>query len=230
MTTPFNTKKRMPYIKICGFLDPMDARAAARFGADLIGLNFYSGSPRAVSFGLARKIQEVVHAASAELKRKRPVRTVAVMVDPEPEFVLELMQEVQPDILQFHGNEPPHVCQYFKVPFMKAFRLRGAGDVALIPKYLGGYCVGYLIDSYSESDFGGTGRMLSPTLAREGLQHPRGFLAGGLNCNNIEELVRDLQPYGVDVASGIELRPGIKSHELMAEFIRKVREGVKAQP
>jgi len=215
---------------MCGFLDPMDARAAARFGADLIGLNFFSGSPRAVSFGLARRIQDVVHAAGAERRNKRPVRTVAVMVNPEPEFVLELMQEVKPDILQFHGDEPPHVCQYFKTPFLKAFRLKGAGDVAQIPRYLGGYCVGYLIDSFSDTDFGGTGKMLSPTLARDGLQHPRGFLAGGLDCNNIEELVRDLQPYGVDVASGIELRPGIKSHELMAEFIRKVHAGVMAAP
>lgn len=217
-------RKRMPYVKICGFLDPMDARAAVRFGADLIGLNFFSGSPRAVSFGLARRIQDVVHAASAERKSKRPARTVAVMVNPEPEFILELLEEVNPDILQFHGDEAPHVCQYFKRPFMKAFRLRGAGDAAQIPRYLGGYCVGYLIDSYTESEYGGTGKVLSVPLAREGLTNPRGFLAGGLNCNNIGSLVQQLQPYGVDVASGVELRPGIKSHELMADFIRKVRD------
>jgi len=222
------TPRRRPYIKLCGFLDPMDARAAARFGADLIGLNFYSGSPRAVSFGLARKIQEVVHTASDERKGKRPVRTVAVMVDPTPEFVLDLLAEVKPDLLQFHGDEPPHVCQYFKTPFLKAFRLRGAGDAAAIPSYLGGYCVGYLIDSHSTTDFGGTGKRLSVSLAREGLKQPRGFLAGGLGCDNVQQLVRELRPYGVDVASGIELKPGIKSHELMAEFIRQVRLGSAA--
>ncbi len=224
MSAMSEPRKRMPYIKICGFLDPMDARAAVRFGADLIGLNFYSGSPRAVSFGLARRIQDVVHQASAERATKRPARTVAVMVNPEPEFVLELLHEVNPDILQFHGDEPPHVCQFFKRPFMKAFRLRGAGDVTPITRYLGGYCVGYLIDSWTDGEYGGTGKVLSIPLAREGLQHPRGFLAGGLNCNNIGPLVQQLQPYGVDVASGVELRPGIKSHEQMAEFIRRVRE------
>jgi phosphoribosylanthranilate isomerase len=218
-------RRRMPYVKICGFLDPMDARAAARFGADLIGLNFYPGSPRAVSFGLARRIQEVVHAASAERQTRRPVRTVAVLVDPTPEFVIEVLREVGPDLLQFHGDEPPHVCQYFKTPFLKAFRLRGAGDVATIPRYLGGYCVGYLIDNHADNEFGGTGRMLSPTLARDGLSHPRGFLAGGLTPHNVGELVRDLRPYGVDVASGVESRPGIKHHELMAQFIREVRDG-----
>jgi phosphoribosylanthranilate isomerase len=233
-------KKRMPYVKICGFLDPLDARAAARFGADLIGLNFYPGSPRAVSFGLARRIQEVVHQASAARGSPRPVRTVAVVVDPTAEFVLELVREVQPDLLQFHGDEPPHVCQYFKIPFLKTFRLRGAGDVATIGRYLGGYCVGYVIEAHAENEGAPTGRatqgrsdvssgVLSSSLARDGLSLPRGFLSGGLGPQNVGARVRELRPYGVDVMAGVESRPGVKHHELMAQFIREVREAAAAE-
>jgi len=228
------TPKKLPYIKMCGFVDPGEARTAAMLGADLIGLNFYSASPRAVSFSMAAKIQELVHKAGAERASKRPVRTVAVVVDPDPELVLELMREVKPDILQFHGDEPPHVCRYFRHPFIKAFRPKGAGDLAKIPEYLGGYCVGFLIDSasggMSGNEMGGTGKLVSPSLAAEALQHPRGFLAGGLTPQNVGALVAQLRPYGVDVASGIETRPGRKSPQLMAEFIRAVKQGAAEQP
>jgi len=224
-------KLRMPYIKMCGFVDPIEARTAAMLGADLIGLNFYSASPRAVSFGLAAKIQEVVHKASEERGGKRPVRTVAVVVNADVELVLELLREVKPDILQFHGDEPPHVCRYFRHPFIKAFRPRGGGDLVKIPDYLGGFCVGFLIDSASGGDsgneVGGTGKTVSPTLAAEALRYPRGFLAGGLTPKNVGGLVRQLMPYGVDVASGVETRPGRKSPELMADFVRQVREAVQ---
>jgi len=221
---------KLPYIKMCGFVDPGEARTAALLGADLIGLNFYSASPRAVSFGLAARIQDVVHRASAERGGKRPVRTVAVLVNADVELVLELLREVRPDILQFHGDEPPHVCRYFRHPFIKAFRPKGAGDLVKIPDYLGGYGIGYLIDSASGgesgAEVGGTGKIVSPTLAAEALRLPRGFLAGGLTPKNVGGFVRQLRPYGVDVASGIEIRPGRKSPELMAEFVRQVRDAV----
>lgn len=225
--------KKLPYIKICGFVDPGEARTAALLGADLIGLNFYSASPRAVSFGLANKIQEIARKAGAERGGKRKVRTVAVLVDPEVELVLEVLREVKPDILQFHGEELPHVCRYFRHPFIKAFRPRGAGDIAKIPDYLGGYCVGFLIDSASGGqtgvEVGGTGKLVPLTIAADALRHPRGFLAGGLKPDNVGALVRQLKPYGVDVASGVETRPGRKSPELMADFIRAVREGASEQ-
>ncbi|MFO0748607.1 MAG: phosphoribosylanthranilate isomerase [Myxococcota bacterium] len=233
MTATGGTGKKLPYIKMCGFVDPGEARTATLLGADLIGLNFFSASPRAISFALAAKIQEVVKKAGAERTSKRPVRTVAVMVDPDVELVLEVLREVKPDILQFHGEEPPHVCRYFRHPFIKAFRPKGAGDIAKIPDYLGGYCVGFLIDSATGGqtgiDFGGTGKLVPLSIATEALRHPRGFLAGGLKPDNVAGLVRQLRPYGVDVASGIETRPGRKSPELMAEFIRAVREGAAEQ-
>lgn len=218
---------KVPYIKMCGFTRPEEAHAAVLLGADLIGLNFYAESPRAVSLGLAIKIQDAVHRASAERGSKRPARTVAVMVDPDVEHVLAVLSHVKPDILQFHGDEPVHFCRYFRHPFIKAFRIRSSNDAAAVPDFLGGYCVGYLVDAYSATDFGGTGKMLSVDLAQAALAHPRGFLAGGLAPHNVRDAVRVIKPYGVDVASGIEARPGIKHKELMAEFVREVRAGVR---
>lgn len=221
-------RRRMPYIKFCGFMNAREARTAVLLGADLIGINFWPGSPRAIHFRLGRQIHDAVQRASAERGGKRPARTVAVMVDPDPELVLEIMREVEPDILQFHGDEPAHVCRYFRRPFIKAFRTRSAGDATTIQTYLGGYNVGYLLDGAPVGEYGGTGKMVSPAVASELFQKlPRGFLAGGLNTQNVANLVRQTQPYGVDVASGIELRAGIKSPELMAEFIRQVRAGVE---
>ena len=221
-------KKKMPYIKFCGFMNAREAATAVSLGADLIGINFWPGSPRAIHLKLARSIHEAVKKASAERNSKRPARTVAVMVNPDAELVLEILREVEPDILQFHGDEPAHVCRYFRRPFIKAFRTRSAGDATTIQTYLGGYNVGYLLDGAPVGEYGGTGKMVSPAVASELFQKlPRGFLAGGLNTQNVANLVRQTQPYGVDVASGIELRAGIKSPELMAEFIRQVRAGVE---
>lgn len=221
-------RRKMPYIKFCGFMNAREARTAVMLGADLIGINFWPGSPRAIHFGLGRQIHEAVQKASAERGGKRPARTVAVMVDADPELVLEIMREVEPDILQFHGEEPVHVCRYFRRPFIKAFRTRSAGDAAQIQTYLGGYNVGYLLDGAPLGEYGGSGKMVSPAIAAELFQKlPRGFLAGGLTPQNVGNLVRQTQPYGVDVASGIELRAGIKSPDLMAEFIRQVRAAVE---
>lgn len=226
--------KKLPYIKMCGFVDPGEARTAAMLGADLIGLNFYSASPRAVSFSLAVKIQELARRAGEDRGGKRPVRSVAVLVDPDPELVLEVLREVKPDILQFHGDEPPHVCRYFRHPFIKAFRSKGAGDNAKIPDYLGGYCIGFLIDSAtggsSGNEMGGTGKLVPTSIIQDAMQYPRGFVAGGLTPGNVGGIVQQFRPYGVDVASGIETRPGRKSPELMAEFIRAVKQGAQEQP
>ncbi len=218
---------RLPYIKMCGFTDSGTAVHAARAGCDLIGLNFFAESPRAVSFGLAQRIQADLGAMAKQLKRKRPVRTVAVMVDPDVEHVLAVISDVKPDMIQFHGDESPRFCHYFRYPFIKAFRLRSQADADLIPDYKGGYCVAHLLDAFVSTDFGGTGRMLSQDLVRAGLAHSKGFLAGGLTPKNVADSIIRHRPYGVDVASGIEVRAGVKSRELIDAFIAEVRRAAR---
>ena len=212
---------KRPWIKFCGFTRPSDVRAAVQTGADLIGLNFCTDSPRAVSFGLGRKLCDAAHAVPLPPSRRK-VRTVAVFVNPDDELVQGVLSHVAPDILQFHGDESPAFCRSFNHPFIKAHQLRTLESARAIPEYLGDYSVGYLIDAYSPDERGGTGRRLDLSLAQSALEHERGFLAGGLLPDNIEALVSALHPFGVDVASGIEERPGIKSIKRMAAFVAGV--------
>lgn len=213
---------RRPLVKICGLTQPQDVRQAITAGADLVGLNFVASSPRAVSFAQAEHLAAVARATPRTRHPDRPARVVAVFVDPDEELVLGVLDHVRPDILQFHGEEPAAFCRLFRKPFVKAFQLRGKADVDAIDAYLGGYAVGYLIDAFSPTQRGGTGRRLSIELARYALARPRGFLAGGLTPANVGDAVARLRPFGVDVASGVELRAGIKSGELMVDFVRQV--------
>ena len=212
---------KRPWIKFCGLTRPSDVRTAVQTGADLIGLNFSTDSPRAVTFGLGRTLCEVAHATSLPQGRRK-VRTVAVFVNPDDELVADVLHHVAPDILQFHGDESPSFCRSFKHPFLKAHRLKSSASARAIPDYLGDYAVGYLVDAYSAEQHGGTGRRLDVSLAKSSLSAERGFLAGGLTAENIEELITTVEPFGVDVASGIEERPGIKSPKRMAAFITAV--------
>ncbi len=203
-----------------------DTRQAILAGCDLIGLNFCPESPRSISFGRAQQLVRVVELTRPPLKRRRKVRTVAVFVNPDDELVAGVIEHVKPDILQFHGEESPSFCQSWKTPFLKAVALHEPGDVDIIPKYLGGYAIGYLIDAYDPWAHGGTGRRVDVEIARRALEHPRGFLAGGLNPENVGDVVRRLKPFGVDVSSGIEVRQGVKSADRMVAFIREVRRAV----
>lgn len=214
---------KRPWIKMCGIVRPDDARAAVMAGAELLGLNFYAGSPRAVSFGLAARISQMARRTPQPPGRRGPVRTVAVLVDADVELVQDVIAHVEPDILQFHGDEPPDYCQHFKKPFLKAFRLQEPADAAPIASYLGGYAIGFLIDGWTPGVPGGTGVRVGLETARRALKiSKRGFLAGGLTPGNVGEAIRTLTPYGVDVASGIEERTGVKSAELMVSFVRAV--------
>jgi phosphoribosylanthranilate isomerase len=213
---------RRPWIKMCGFTDPASGREAALAGADLIGVNFVAESPRAVSFGTAARISLAFKNAPTGRHRKRSRRTVAVFANPEDELVRDVVEHVQPDILQFHGDESPSFCRSFGLPFLKAFRLADMEDSDAIERYLGGLAVGYLVDAWSPVAYGGTGRLIRIEVASHALRHPKGFLAGGLKPDNVGELVTRLRPFGVDVASGIESRPSVKSPELMAAFVRAV--------
>ena len=214
---------KRPWIKFCGFTRASDVRSAVQCGVDLIGLNFCTDSPRAISFGLGKQLRDVALATKVDSGRRK-VRTVAVFVNPDDELVLDVLHHVEPDILQFHGDESPSFCRSFKRPFLKAHQLRSALSAAAISDYLGDYSVGYLIDAYSPEQRGGTGRRVDVALAKSALREERGFLAGGLTPDNVQELVHALGPFGVDVASGVESRPGIKSPKLMASFVAAINE------
>ena len=199
-------------VKICGITNVADGLAAAEAGADMIGLMFYEGSPRNVSF-----------ATAAEISRALPpfMVKVGVFVNPNEDAVMRAVGDCGVSLLQFHGDETPEFCTQFGVMSMKAFRMRGPETLAELPKY---QTDAWLLDAYSAAGYGGTGAQFNWNLALEASQFGRPiFLAGGLTPDNVAEAVRQTQAFGVDVSSGVETAPGKKDHAKVRAFILAVR-------
>lgn len=195
-------------IKICGITSVADGVAAAEAGADMIGLMFYERSPRHVSFATA---SEISRALSPFIVK------VGVFVNPDEETVMRAIGECGVSLLQFHGEEAPSFCAQFGTMSMKAFRIKDADSLLALPNYP---TDAYLLDAYSPEAHGGTGAKFNWDLAIEAKQHGKPiFLAGGLTSENVAEAVRKVQPFGVDVSSGVESAPGKKDAAKVRVFI-----------
>jgi len=198
-------------IKICGITRPEDALAAARAGADAIGLVFVGRSPRALTLPDAVAIRRVVPPF---------VTVVALFVDPLTDEVESVLDAVGPDLLQFHGEEGPAFCEGFATPYVKAVRVRPETDLLqFATRYAGSQ--GLLLDAYSPTAHGGTGERFDWSLIPPDLGKPV-ILAGGLDPGNVGSAVRQVRPWAVDVSSGVESTKGIKDAARMAAFIKEV--------
>jgi phosphoribosylanthranilate isomerase len=201
-------------VKICGLTSPDDALLAADCGADAIGLVFYSKSARAVTAAQALDICRSLPAF---------VTTVGLFVNPEEEEVRTVLKHVHLDCLQFHGDESAAFCASFGIPYMKAIRVRPELNLLEeIAKYSTSSAI--LLDSYDKNSAGGTGIAFDWRIARRCVQEARGkiVLAGGLTAINVAEAIRLVEPYAVDVSSGVESEPGRKSKEHMSSFFNEV--------
>jgi len=195
-------------VKICGITSEADALAAAEAGADAIGLMFYEGSPRHVTLEQAKAI-------SAALPPH--VMRVGVFVNAEEAFVHQALTECILNILQFHGDETPEECSRYPVMTLKAFRVQGEETLAELEAYPS---AGYLLDAYVKDALGGTGATFNWDLAVRAQEFGKPiFLAGGMTPENVAEAVRKVQPFGVDVSSGVEIEPGRKDAEQMRTFV-----------
>ena len=202
----------MVRVKICGITDVHDARLAARLGADALGFNFCTQSPRYIRPERARAIIAVLPPL---------LTTVGVFVNERPETVMEICRKVGLDAAQFHGDEPPLAVDAVQgVRRIKAIRVASEQDIVLCRRYR---VEAFLLDAYDPGRRGGTGRTFDWKLARAAAQFGPIILAGGLTPENVEEAIAAAAPYGVDVASGIESEPGRKDRRLMAEFIYRAR-------
>lgn len=198
-------------VKICGITRTEDALAAARAGADAIGLVFDPASARLIA-----------PAAAREIRRALPpfVTMVGLFVDPSSERVREVLGAVPLDLLQFHGSETPEFCRSFHRPYIKAIRMRPEADChAEECRYVD--AAGMLLDTYSPVAAGGTGERFDWARVPENLAKPV-ILAGGLDPSNVAEAVRRVRPYAVDVSSGVEQSKGIKDPARIAAFLRAV--------
>jgi len=194
-------------VKICGVTTPADARAAAERGADYVGVNFCPHSPRRVTVEQARAIVGVLGRTPA----------VGIFLDAPAALVTEVRGRVGLALLQFHGEESPEYCAGWSCPVIKAVRAREPAQVSRdVARYESVDRI--LIDAWVPGRAGGTGRRLD--LARlVGVDVSRMFVAGGLTPETVADVVRALRPFAVDVASGVESRPGVKDHDAIERFV-----------
>lgn len=198
-------------VKVCGMTRAEDIAAAAALGVDAIGLVFYPPSPRCLSLERARALREAVPAF---------VSTVALFVNAEPAEVGRVLEAVRPDLLQFHGDETPAYCRSFGAPYVKACRVRPGVDLL---EYLSDFpdAAAWLVDAFVEA-YGGTGTTFDWSVIPERRQRPL-VLSGGLTRENVQQAIRRVRPWAVDVSSGVESAKGIKDAAKMAAFIAEVR-------
>lgn len=199
-------------IKICGITREADADAVVQAGADALGLVFAPSSPRRV---------DVDRAAAIAARVKGRIRRVGVFADPTADEVARVLERVELDALQFHGDETGDLCRQFGIPFMKALRVREPLVMQSIEQEYAGACC-LLLDAYVPGVAGGTGRCFDWTLWPAGATLPL-VLAGGLTPDNVGDAVRRLAPWGVDVSGGVEgPRKGEKDHERVRQFVQEV--------
>ncbi|MBI3772137.1 MAG: phosphoribosylanthranilate isomerase [Gammaproteobacteria bacterium] len=199
-------------IKICGITRPEDGLAAARAGADAIGLVFYAPSPRAIDIARAQAIVAALPPF---------VTVVALFVDPTEAEVETVLQNVAVDVLQFHGNEAPEFCVRFSRPYLKALRMREGIDLATeATRYASAQ--GLLLDAYKEGVAGGTGERFDWVRVPRNLTLPI-ILAGGLTPVNVAAAIQQARPYAIDVSGGVEAAKGIKDAAKMAALMGEVK-------
>jgi phosphoribosylanthranilate isomerase len=224
----------MTRVKICGITNAEDARVAVEAGADFLGFIFYPKSPRYVTPSQVRKIvaqypntQHLHRAADAvQVYLVSNTHLVGVFVNERPETVAQTLDFCGLDYAQLHGAETPEtvsalVEQGYGV--IKAFRVRDEAVLAEIERYR---ATAYLLDTFVAGRSGGTGRTFDWNLAARAVQYGPVVLAGGLRPDNVARAVRVAQPWGVDVSSGVEARPGRKDPDKVRRFVATVKKGI----
>ena len=198
-------------VKICGITNYQDAVAAVDMGADLLGFNFYSKSPRFIRPEEASKI----------------INRLPAFIDIAGVFVNELIEQIHEttglcrlDWVQLHGDENPEFCKGFlshNVKVMKAIRVKDQTDIERADSY---FTDAILLDAFDPEKYGGTGVSFDWNVI--GHIAKRVFLAGGINPDNAAAAV-ELGVYGIDVCSGIEAAPGKKDHKKMKKLFENIR-------
>lgn len=208
----------MPLVKICGNTNPEDAALAAKLGADYLGLIF-TESKRKIDTATAKKVMAGVPG----------FRNFVGVFSNQPKAEVEkIAAELGLSILQFHGDETALYCESFMekdFQVIKTFRVKDAMSLKRIDEY---NVTAFLLDTYSKESAGGTGTTFDWGLIdheHRPFFHDKLFLAGGLNVNNLEAGIKKVNPYAVDVASGVEKEPGKKDPVLLEEFIRIAKRG-----
>jgi len=200
----------MTKVKICGITNFKDAVKSLDCGADALGFIFYEKSKRYIKPSDAGKI----------IKELPPfVTKVAVFVDSSYRQINKIINELSINLIQLHGNEAPEFCAKFRHPVIKALRIKDSIDKQEVDSFP---TQAILFDTHSESEYGGTGISFNWKLLKKLKIDKKIILSGGLNPDNIDEAIRTVKPYAVDVSSGVEKSYGIKDHQKIKKFIEAV--------
>ena len=197
-------------VKICGITNIEDAKVAENAGAYAIGLVFYKDSPRYISINKAKEIVDNVTPL---------LNCVGLFVDEDKEEINNVLEQVDLDILQFHGQESEQACALYNKPYIKAIRMND--EINLLEeaeKYFSAKAL--LLDTYVEGVSGGTGKVFDWNMIPRNLEKPI-ILAGGLNTNNVKDAINKVNPYAVDVSGGVEKEQGKKDPDKIKEFINE---------
>lgn len=211
-------------VKICGIKTFDEAMEAVQAGADMLGFNFYPHSPRYISPGDCMKL--VVRLQTALHDDFPGLMTVGVFVNARPDLIISFLIDIPLDMAQLSGDEPPEALEVLGDRAYKALRPAS-------PEMLHAYVTEFssrrklppywLVDAYRPGQYGGTGQTADWKVAASLARQMPILLAGGLHAGNVAEAIRVVQPWGVDVASGVESAPGVKDTQKMREFIAAVR-------
>jgi phosphoribosylanthranilate isomerase len=201
-------------IKICGITSVEDAADVVRLGADAIGLVFYPPSPRAVSLAQAKAIVKSIPPF---------VTVVGLFVNQDRAVIEQCIDEVQIDLLQFHGDESAAACDGYARPWIKAIPMRDGIDLREVERTYSN-ASGLLLDTYKAGVPGGTGERFDWQRVPASLAS-RIILAGGLDAQNVVQAIRQVHPYAVDVSGGVERSKGIKDAAKIEAFIAGVKRG-----
>ena len=202
----------MTKIKICGIKTVKDALAAMEAGADLIGFNFYPKSPRYIDVGICRDIMSV-------MRKHGHVTYVGVFVNAPVEEIYATIETCGLSFAQLHGDETPEMLNTLNGKAFKAFR----GIPSDITGYERNDAPALLVDAAVKGVYGGSGVTADWSAAAELAKKYPLLLAGGLTPENVADAVRQVKPWGVDTASGVESEPGKKDAAKMIQFVKEVK-------
>ena len=196
--------------KVCGITNATDAGAALNAGADALGFIFWQPSPRAIDADDAAAI-------AAELPSE--VRKVGVFVDAPIDEMEGTAERVGLDVIQLHGDEPPATCERLPLPVWKALRLASGSSWDEAEQEASAYegCT-LLVDAGVPGEYGGTGQIADWDVAARLAEERQVVLAGGLRADNVALAVDHVHPWGIDVASGVETKPGRKDEDELRRF------------
>ena len=201
-------------LKLCGMTRPQDAALASELGADAIGLIFYPNSARNVGLAQAREIIAEINPLCL---------TVAVVVNPDETALDQLLDQLNINVIQFHGDESPEFCAQFSTPYIKAIRITPKVCLSDMGKrYKSARAL--LLDTYDKNRVGGTGKIFDWSLYTKSDNPepivPKIVLAGGLSPDNAVQAIEQTGIHTLDVCSGIESAPGVKDHEKLRRMMK----------